>query len=428
MTAPPVDQPDYAPGMVPATAIDEAEDRRGAEPVRPLRIGVDGTCLGSARGYGRYLRELLPPLLALPGGHEFVLVLDRETAEQAGPLPAPSIEPATRQSQAGAASARGNRSLSDMWTMGRAVAREQFDLMFFPSVYSYFPVFGGTPIAVCLHDVIAERYGAIVFPTRRNRWMWNAKVRLALRQAGGVLTVSDWSRQALAQHFSLDASRIFVSIEAPAPDFAPVESLAEHAALLADRGLPAGARTLIYVGGFNPHKNLPRLISAFAKLCRERAGEDFRLLLVGDHEGDVFHAEVGRLRSAIAAAGVAERVHWLGFVPDEELRHLYAGAELLVLPSLEEGFGLPAAEAAACGTACVATRNSPLPQLLEGGGLFVDPLDEAGLYDAIARLTADAALRDRCAQTALARARALSWKRTAEQTLDALQCIAGESR
>ena len=65
---------------------------------RALRIGIDGTCLGSGRGYGRYLRELLPPLLAVGHQHEFVIVLDRETAAKAGSLPTRTLEPTTRVS------------------------------------------------------------------------------------------------------------------------------------------------------------------------------------------------------------------------------------------------------------------------------------------------------------------------------------------
>ena len=143
---------------------------------RKLRIGIDATCLGSRRGYGRFLRELLPALLECDRHNEYVLFADRHTAAEVEPLPARTVQPPTRASQVSAASARGRRSLRDLWTMRRAVAKERLDLLYFPSVYSYFPVPARVPVVVCIHDTIAERYGRTVFPTRRARWLLTAVV------------------------------------------------------------------------------------------------------------------------------------------------------------------------------------------------------------------------------------------------------------
>ena len=123
---------------------------------------------------------------------------------------------------------------------------------------------------------------------------------------------------------------------------------------------------------------------------------------------------------AFTAAGTEPLVHWTGFLPDSELRHLHTGAVALLLPSACEGFGLPAVEAAACGTPVVATTASPLPQLLEGGGLFVKPGDAPALEAAIRQLLTDDLGRARMARTALERARALSWRRGAEAAMAAL--------
>ncbi len=181
-----------------------------------LRIGIDATCLGSGRGYGRVLRELLPPLLEDPD-NEYILFVDSHTAAQLDSLPARCVTPSTSQAQGDAASARGQRKLGDMWRMGRAVADEQLDVMYFPSVYSYHPVPGRTPVVVAFLDVIAERHGAIVFPTRWNRWMWIAKSRLARHRARALTTISEWSRSRLSELFGMPIDEIYVTLLAPSP-------------------------------------------------------------------------------------------------------------------------------------------------------------------------------------------------------------------
>jgi glycosyltransferase involved in cell wall biosynthesis len=173
------------------------------------------------------------------------------------------------------------------------------------------------------------------------------------------------------------------------------------------------------VGGFGPHKHVDAAVRAHAVVAR-RAGVPLHLLLVGEVE-DVFLTDRAPIDAAIEQTGTADLVHWTGFLPDDELRPLLAGATALVLPSEREGFGLPAVEAAACGTPVVATDRSPLPALLDGGGFFVEPGDEHALADALTKLVDDPALRRAMGERARARAGALSWSRAADAALDAIR-------
>ncbi|HEX4934161.1 MAG TPA: glycosyltransferase, partial [Gemmatimonadaceae bacterium] len=208
-------------------------------------------------------------------------------------------------------------------------------------------------------------------------------------------------------------------VEAPAEAYHPVAPDESRAAARA-AGVPDDAGWFTYVGGFNPHKRIDLIVRAHAVLARECAHPP-HLLLVGTLTDDVFHGEAGRLRALVAECGTEALVHWTGFVPDERLRQLHSGAIAALLPSECEGFGLPAVEAAACGAPVVATTESPLPELLAGGGLFVRPGDLDALTDAMRRLARDPALRESLGAEALARTRRLTWEAGARAALAALE-------
>jgi glycosyltransferase involved in cell wall biosynthesis len=192
----------------------------------------------------------------------------------------------------------------------------------------------------------------------------------------------------------------------------------------ASLGLPIDRRRIVYVGGFNPHKNVDLLVRAHATLAREAGPDAPHLVLVGPTNTDVFHSDEAKIRRLIDTEGTARLVHWLGFLPDEQLRLVHAGALALVLPSTCEGFGLPAIEAAACGTPVVATTESPLPQLLEGGGLFVAPRDLEALTAALRCLLQDEPARLGMGRRAREKSLELTWERGARAALDALREVA----
>src|SRR5262249_10273070 len=148
--------------------------------------------------------------------------------------------------------------------------------------------------------------------------------------------------------------RIRVTLEGVAAEYAPSGSIDDIRAAAVRAGLPADARWFIYVGGFGPHKHVDHVVRAHASVTR--GNEPIHLLLVGSL-ADGFHEDVAGIREAVRECGTDDLVHWPGFLPDEELRQLHSGAVALVLPSASEGLGLPAVEAARCGTPVVATTE-----------------------------------------------------------------------
>lgn len=389
-----------------------------------MRIGVDVTCWANGRGYGRFVRHLLPALADLAPEHEFACVADPLSASRFD-LRRPNlrlVEVPLGAAPSEAAAADGYRAPADMLRLTAAVRRLRPDVFFFPTVYTFFPLPPGVRAVVTVHDAIAERFPELTLPSRRARLFWRLKVGLALRQARLVLTVSDFAAGEIHEVLGVPRSRLRVAVEAPAEAFRP-GTPDEVAAAAARVGLPPGARWFTYVGGFNPHKHVDVLVRAHAAVARAETvlGRPApHLLLVGTLQGDVFHGDQGRIRRTIAEEGTEALVHWTGFVPDDELRHLHTGAVALALPSANEGFGLPAVEAAACGTPVIATTASPLPQLLAGGGVWVPPGDEHAVGAAMQRLLHDDLARVAMGVQARSRAQELSWRRAAEGALGAL--------
>ena len=379
-------------------------------------------CWANGRGYGRFTRELLHAMVAAAPDDVFVCFLD-ERAAAVFDVTAPNVVRvvvALSDSPTNAASADGSRSPLDMWRLTRAVHSERLDVFFSPSVYTYFPLPPRLPAVITFHDAIADLYPGLTTPSLKARLFWRLKVRVALWQSRLVLTVSDFAAAQIARALSVPPERIRIAVEAPAPAYAPGAAADEISRRAAQLGLPAGARWFTYVGGFNPHKNVDVIVRAHATLVREQTVNPPYLVLVGAIDSDVFHGNRRAICDVIDACGTATLVKWAGFVPDEELRYLHAGALALLLPSVAEGFGLPAVEAAACGTPVVATTSSPLPQLLAGGGIFVPPGDEAALTAAMRVLAQDETVRAEMGAAAARRARALSWDRAASSALDAL--------
>ena len=387
-----------------------------------MRIGVDATCWANGRGYGRFTRELVPAMAAMASDDTFLCFVDRRAAQRFD-LSAHNvelIEVPQRTSPTTAAAAEGFRTPMDMLRLTRAVWRAAPDVFFSPTVYTFFPLPPGLRAVVTVHDAIAERFPALTLPTRRDRIFWKLKVWLALKQARFILTVSEFAARDIASIFGVDEDRIRVAVEAPAPVFRESDSPECVAQAAAREGVPSGSRWFTYVGGFNPHKRVDVLIRAHAEVVRQFPDDPPHLLLIGTRTDDVFHHAGQDLDRLVGVAGTDRLVHWTGFVPDEELRYLYAGAVASVLPSECEGFGLPAIEAAACGTPVIATEASPLPDLLEGGGIFVAPGEPAPLAEAMVTLLANGKLSAALGKQAQERASALDWSDAARVVLAAL--------
>lgn len=352
-----------------------------------LRIGIDGRYLQDHfPGIGRYTFHLVKELVRLNGPESYVLFYSPSAPNSRfdlGRLAGPRITlvpvetpPLSPQSQT---------------ALPAAIRAARVDL--FHSPHYMIPLMAPGPIISTIHDTIPLRDPAYM-PSRRARMVYRLALFLAMTRSAGIVADSAASREDLVQRRRILPFRVrVVYLGVDMPEDGLRKSPAE--------------RCILYVGTNKPHKNLPRLINAYA---RSRVGVP--LIIAGEQDPRFPQAqrEVERL-------GLEGRVRVLGHVGENDLEDLYGAAELFVFPSLAEGFGLPVLEAMARGVPVLASNRPALPEVVGNAALMVDPLDEEGMAGAIASVLGDKGLADELTQKGLERASLFPWQRTAEGQL-----------
>ena len=244
-----------------------------------------------------------------------------------------------------------------------------------------------------------------------NRTYLSLFARWSCRRAARVIAISEWTRRDLVHHFGIAPERIDVTpLGVDHRRFKPMSPDA-IAAFRAERGL--GENAIFYLGSLEPRKNLPRLVSAFARLHAQHPDLNATLIIGGN-----LAWKYDAILTHIRQLGLGERIRLIGRMSDEDLPKWYGACAAMAYPSLYEGFGLPPLEAMACGAPVVTSNVAALPEVVGDAGIAVDPTDVRALAEALRRVLSDHGLRAEMRARSLARAAHFTWERTAALTLE----------
>jgi glycosyltransferase involved in cell wall biosynthesis len=361
---------------------------------RPLRVGIDARPLAERPcGFRRYLENLLPALLEADENVCLELFAHHESARFLTDSPRVEFHliRGPRQTLV--------RPIWDRWQLPPHLRRAAPDLFF--STYGSVPGGTGIPTVISIQDLAFLKRPDLLPLRYRPVWKWLSR---RWPRARACLVPSVATRDDVLALTGIEPNRIEVVHHGVDPRFRP--SSEEQTARVRRRFALTGPFAL-WVGTREPRKNLEFLIGVFDGLNTGRA-EPVPLVLVGGAGwGD--------------RSSVASRSPWISVlegVDDETLVALYGAASIFVFPSLDEGFGLPVIEAMACGTAVVAARAGSLPEVAGSAAELVLPGDLGLWVDTLSRVLSDDDLRHDLERRGLARSRAFSWDRAAEQTLD----------
>jgi glycosyltransferase involved in cell wall biosynthesis len=228
------------------------------------------------------------------------------------------------------------------------------------------------------------------------------------RRADGVVVPSEYTRSLMEPRLGVPADRVIVC-----PPGAPAWPVR------VDSAVPG---PILFVGSIEPRKNVGGLLQAYAELAVDKP--DVPPLVLAGRTAPGCES----LLAAIEVPPLRGRVHVLGYVSDQKRQQLYREASMLVLPSFDEGFGLPALEAMTIGTPVVVSRRGSLPEVVGDAGLLVDPDDHHTLTTAMAAVLSDELLRRRMARAGVQRARDFSWRTSARRLYAAYAAAAGGRR
>ena len=313
-------------------------------------------------------------------------------------------------------------SVADLWSVPKAVG--PLDLLWTP--HFNVPLRSSCALAVTLHDLLPLTWPRLAgmgrsLPVR-------AWLRAMRKRARVAFCASDFTRGEALRFGALRPDRVQVTPLGVSPEWfagAPEESSARD---------PASPPTMIYVGLLKPHKNVFRLLRAFERVQDEIP---HRLVLVAHHRGvrnidTAALALAARLQPRVQLVERSEMDRFRGTGlrarGGEAARLRDVHADVVVQPSLHEGFGLPALEAMAAGTPVLASRAGAMPEVCGDAALYCDPESEDDIARALLALAGDSALRTRLTAAGRARARTFSWDACAAKTASALSATLGALR
>lgn len=359
-----------------------------------MKIGIDVSILKRGGGVAVYISQLLSGLQAAGKNHEFVLYANFPNGKQTLNVPFPVVS--TRIP---------DRILNFLWTELRfppvswlAGATDVFHSTAHSPVYAYSPPAKNWIVTV--HDLFTFKLNYSQETQERERKV----LKLMDRHAKGVIAVSHSTRNDLIEMVPGLESRTVVIHEGIDEKFFSVERQPQ-----ALRKYGITGPYILYVGAADAHKNLIRLVNAFKRLAPEIPHS---LVLAGR-----MTERYRPVMQWVAEANLSDRVVFTDTVSEADLPVIYKGADLFVLPSLYEGFGLVLLEAMACGTPVAASNISSIPEVLGDTGALFDPLREDDIYETLSRVLSDPARLQTMQTRGIERARLFSWREMANQTL-----------
>lgn len=370
-----------------------------------MRIGIDVRKIKDF-GIGVYIENLVRNLLLLDEENEYVLFFRPGEADDFA-FPEARVRKVMNRS--------GKYSLNEHFTLSWQSRRKGIDVFFSP--HYVMPLFLNCKKVVTIHDLIHLKFPQF-FPRPGAQLYAKFMFRQTVKRADKIIADSESTKRDICEILGADPAKIEVIYPAVDEEFSRFQN-GEKVREFRSR-YRIEKDYVLYVGSERPHKNLKNTLLAFSIVAHRT---DLNLVIRG---ADLKKNE--ELWQTFRELKLQDRTILLDFIPKEELPLLYAGAELLVFPSLYEGFGFPVLEAFSCATPVVTSNRSSIPEVAGDAAFLVDPQDVDAIAEGILTVLHDPQLKGSLIEKARNRAELFSWKASAEKTLEVFEDIVEGNR
>jgi len=365
-----------------------------------MKIGIDGRAAKWYRGtgIGTYTYRLLSALNSLQKANEYLLFMPKSS----------NCDILFSDNFHIKNISEGNKNnFWDEVNIPNILVDKDMELYHVPQNGVGLPQEKTLPFVITLHDIIPYKMPETVGDTYLR--IFNEEMPDIVKRCDGIITVSEYSKNDIANYFNFPKGKIYVTHLAAEDIYYPIDK--EKANIIIKNQYGITGDYILYVGGFSPRKNIVGLIEAFSKLVTKYK-EDIKLVIAGK-QGKSYSI----YKKRAIDLGLEDKVLFPGFIEVEHLPYLYNAAKLLAYPSFYEGFGLPPVEAMACGIPVITSNVTSIPEVLGDSAVFINPHDVDELYSSMYEVLCDEKLRDRLIIKGLVRSSELSWKKTAKKTL-----------
>lgn len=283
----------------------------------------------------------------------------------------------------------------------------------------YIPPGGKGKCITIFHDMAYK-----VFPETvrsRTKMMLDSNMEQACRRADAILTVSEFSKSEILKYFPVDPDKITVMPLGIRTERFHIGYTEEQKAAVRDQyHLPE--EYLLYLGTLEPRKNIVRLVEAYGALKQKKP--DIPPLILAGRKGWMYDSIFVRIQEL----GLEDSVWSTGYVDNEAVPILIAGAEAFLFPSIYEGFGMPPLEAMACGTPVLTSQVSSLPEVAGDCAVLVDPFSVESIEEGIRQLVENPALRRELSEKGRKRAAQFTWNRSAGIVSDVMKRLVQDGK